>query len=92
MPRNAKAPLPQPMFSEPQFNENGAPTPDPTTFRTPHNKKTDDQTYKQVQSLLTKDTVSFPLSRAKPGDLFSLSSALGSQGPSDIDAIQELAR
>jgi len=33
MPRKAKTPLPQPMFGEPVFNENGTPTPDPTTFR-----------------------------------------------------------
>jgi len=88
MPRKAKAPLPQPLFSEPVFNENGAPTPDPTTFRSPHDPKTDAQLYKQVQSLLTKDTVSFATARGNPGDVFTLASALGSQGPADVQAIQ----
>lgn len=88
MPRKANAPLPHPMFGEPVFNEDGAPTPDPTTFRTQHDKKADDQLYNQVQKLLTKDTVSFSPSRGKPGDLYSLASALGSQGPADVRAIQ----
>ncbi|HKV60889.1 MAG TPA: metallophosphoesterase [Candidatus Acidoferrum sp.] len=89
MPRKAKAPLPQPMFSEPVFNENGAPTPDPTTFRTNHDPKVDNQLYKQVQALLTKDTVNFDPARGNPGDVFSLASALGSQGPADVAAIQK---
>jgi hypothetical protein len=89
MPRKAKSPLSNPMFGEPVFNENGAPTPDPTTFRTQHDKKSDDQLYTQVQNLLTKDTVSFSPSRGKPGDLYSLADALGSQGPADVQAIQK---
>ena len=89
MPRKAKAPLSQPMFSEPVFNENGAPTPDPTTFRTTHDPKVDNQLYKQVQALLTKDTVSFATARGNPADVFSLASALGSQGPADVAAIQK---
>jgi hypothetical protein len=88
MPRKAKAPLPQPLFSEPVFNESGAPTPDPTTFRTPHNPKTDAQLYKQVQNLLTKDTVSFATASGNAGALFTLASALGSPGPADVQAIQ----
>ena len=89
MPRKTNAPLPQPLFSEPVFNEAGAPTPDPTTFRTTHDPKADDQLYKQVQSLLTKDTVSFSASTGKPGDLFTLESALGAQGTADVQAIQK---
>jgi hypothetical protein len=88
MPRKAKAPLSQPMFSEPVFNENGTPTPDPTTFRTTHDPKVDNQLYKQVQALLTKDTVGFPTARGNPGDVFILADALGSQGPADVQAIQ----
>ena len=88
MPRKAKAPLPQPLFSEPVFNESGAPTPDPTTFRTPHDPNKDNQLYKKVQNLLSEDTVSFPAATGNPGDLFTLTSALGSQGPSDVQAIQ----
>jgi hypothetical protein len=92
MPRKAKAPLSNPMFGEPVFNEAGAPTPDPTTFRTQHDKKADDQLYTQVQNLLTKDTVSFSPSRGKPGDLYPLATALGSQGPADVRAIQNAGR
>ena len=92
MPRKAMAPLPHPMFGEPVFNEDGAPTPDPTTFRTQHDKKADDQLYTQVQKLLTKDTVNFSPSRGKPGDLYSLASALGSQGPADVRTIQNAGR
>lgn len=87
MPRNPKTPLLQPLFAEPVFNEGGVPTPDPTTFRTPHDKKTDDQLYSQIQTLLTKDTVTFKRSRGKPGDLYALASALGPQGPADVKAI-----
>lgn len=89
MPRQPKTPLPQPVFGEPVFNEAGTPTPDPTTFRTPHDKKADDQLYSQVQKLLTKDTVKFNASNGKPGDLYTLASALGSQGPADVQAIQK---
>ncbi len=92
MPRKAKAPLPNPMFGEPVFNEDGAPIPDPTTFRTQHDKTSDDQLYGQVQKLLTKDTVSFSPSRGKPGDLYSLASALGAQGAADVQAIQKAGR
>ncbi len=88
MPRKAKAPLPQPMFGEPVFDEGGTPTPDPTTFRAPHDPNVDKQLYQKVQGLLTKDTVSFTTARGNPGDLFTLASALGSQGPKDMQAIQ----
>ena len=87
MPRKENATLPQPMFSEPVFNEQGVPTPDPTTFRTPHDQKKDDELYTQFKALMEKDTVSFSLSRGKPDDLFSLASALGSQGPADVQNI-----
>ncbi len=89
MPRKAKAPLPQPLFGEPVFNENGAPTPDPTTFRTTHDANKDKQLYNQVQNLLTKDTVKFNTARGNPGDVFTLASALGSQGPADVQTIQK---
>ena len=89
MARQPRVPLSQPVFGEPVFNEAGAPTPDPTTFRTPHDKKTDDQLYSQVQKLLTKDTVKFRPSRGKPGDLYRLASAFGSQGPADVQAIED---
>ncbi len=74
----------QPLFGEPIFNE-GVPTPDPSTFRTPH--PSDDQVYKQIQDLLEKDTVSFPTATGAPGDLYTLSTALGDHGPTDVQAI-----
>lgn len=89
MPRKENATLPQPMFSEPIFNEQGVPTPDPTTFRTPHDPKKDDELYKEFKSLMEKDTVSFGLSRGSLDDLFSLASALGSQGNADVKDIQK---
>ena len=92
MPRKPKAPLPQPLFGEPVFNEGGAPTPDPTTFRAAHDQKADDQLYAQVQKLLAKDTVSFKASRGKPGDLYALASALGTQGAADVQAIAKSGR
>jgi Calcineurin-like phosphoesterase len=85
MPRKANAPLPNPVFGEPVFNE-GVASPDPTTFRTPH--PSDTALYKQIQSLLTKDVVGFDTARGKPGDLFTLASALGAHGPGDVKSIQ----
>ncbi len=92
MPRTLKAPLPQPLFGEPVFNEGGVPTPDPTTFRVAHDKNADDQLYGEVQKLLSKDTVSFKPSRGKPGDLYTLASALGTQGTADVQAITKSGR
>src|SRR5215831_13177649 len=88
MPRNLKkphAPLPQPVFSEPVFSE-GLPTPDPTVFKTPH--PSDNQLYKQIQSLLTKDVITFSAPSGKPGDLYTLESALGAHGPAVVKEIQ----
>lgn len=89
MPRKAKASLPQPLFSEPKFNESGTPTPDPTTFRTFHDNKKDIQLYHQFQKYMIQDTVSFLISRAKPEDVFLLEKALGSQGTADVETIQK---
>ena len=85
MPRKPNAPLPQPLFSEPVFAE-GVPTPDPNTFRQPH--PSDKKLYDQIQDLLTKDVVSFSAARGKPGDIFSLQTALGDPGAAAVKAIQ----
>src|SRR6266852_384425 len=85
MPRKANAPLPQPLFSEPVFNE-GVATPDPTVFKQPH--PSDTNTYNQVQNLLKKDVVSFSAPRGKPGDVYTLESALGAHGPAVVQEIQ----
>lgn len=89
MPRALKARLPQPLFAEPQFNETGTPTADPTAFRTPHDPNKDKQLYTQLGNLLKKDTVSFPVSSGKPEDLFQLENALGSQGVPDVADIRK---
>jgi len=85
MPRKANALLPNPVFGEPFFSE-GVPTPDPTTFRTAH--PSDTNLYNQIQALLTKDVVSFSAARGKPGDLYTLATALGAHGPGDVGVIQ----
>jgi hypothetical protein len=84
MPRNANTPLVQPLFGEPVFSE-GVPTPDPTVFTTPH--PSDSQLYKQIQKLLTRDVVGFTTARGKPGDLYTLETALGAHGAEVIKAI-----
>ena len=88
MPKKSKNPhaaLPQPVFGEPVFSE-GVPTPDPTVFKTPH--PSDNQLYKQIQSLLTKDVVAFSAASGKSGDLYKLESALGAHGPAVVQEIQ----
>jgi hypothetical protein len=77
---------PQPLFDEPTFNE-VASSPDPSTFKIP--EASDTKLYNQIQSLLTRNVVGFGTSRAKPGDLYALQSALGSKGPAIIQSIQQ---
>ncbi len=84
MPRKPKAPVSQPIFGEPVFNEE-VPTPDPSQFQvTP-----DDTKFytKEVQALLTKDVVSFDKARGKPGDLFPLADAWGPHGSDVVNSI-----
>lgn len=86
MPRGARTTLVQPVFGEPVFAE-GVPSPDPTVFRTPH--PSDQQLYKQIQNLLTKDIVSFSKARGTPGDLYTLQAALGVHGTDVVQGLQE---
>ena len=84
MPRKSKSPVSQPLFSEPVFNE-GIPTPDPSQFKvTP-----DDSQYytKEVESLLTKEVVSFKKAIGKTTDLFPLENAWGDHGADVIKSI-----
>jgi hypothetical protein len=67
MPRALHAPLPQPIYHEPVFDE-GVSSPDPVGFLRPH--PSDTQVYKEVQALLKKDVVAFDPSRGLPSDLF----------------------
>jgi hypothetical protein len=84
MPRRPKAPVSRPLFAEPVFGE-GVPTPDPTQFKiTPADSA--DYT-SQVNALLHTEVVPFPQASGKPGDLFSLESAWGPNGPAVIQSI-----
>ena len=84
MPRKITVPVSQPLFAEPVFAE-GVPTPDPSQFTV-----TPDDSAKytsQVNALLSTEVVSFPQARGKPGDLFSLETAWGPNGPTVIQSI-----
>ncbi len=84
MPRKAKAPLSQPIFGEPVFQEE-VPTPDPAQFKVTND---DEKFYtKEVQALLTKDVVSFDKAAGNPADLFSLAEAWGPHGSDIINSI-----
>ena len=85
MPRGARTALVQPVFGEPIFAE-GVPSPDPTVFKTPH--PSDQQLYKQIQNLLTKDVVSFAKARGTPSDLYTLQAALGAHGAAVVQGLQ----
>jgi hypothetical protein len=85
MPRKAKAPLSQPIFGEPVFNE-GVATPDPTQF---HITPNDNKFYtNEVNALVKTEVVSFPESTAKDGDLFPLVEAWGPHGSDVINSIK----
>ena len=84
MPRKANAPLPQPVFDEPTFNE-AATQPAPTGFAVPH--PSDTQQYDAIKKLLATETVSFATMRGKPDDLYTLQDALGPHGAERIAAI-----
>jgi hypothetical protein len=81
MPREKSTPLPQPVFNE------GNITADPTRFKTKH--PSDNQQYKAIESLLTKDVVGFEQSRGQPSDLYTLAAALGPHGPEIVQGIQK---
>jgi Calcineurin-like phosphoesterase len=84
MPRKLKAPLSQPLFSEPVFQEE-VPTPDPSQFTVTPN---DQQFYTtQVQSLLTTEVVGFNKASGNPTDLYSLAEAWGPHGSDVINSI-----
>jgi hypothetical protein len=79
MPRKQSSTLPQPVFDEASI------TPDPTAFKVTH--PSDTAQYNAIQSLLTKNVVPIPATRAQPGDLYTLESALGPHGPEIIQGI-----
>src|SRR5258707_681665 len=84
MPRPARTQLPQPVFHEPIFREDGS-LPDPTGFSTAH--PSDTALYQQIGDLAKKNVVAVPKSRTGDDQLFGLAEAYGSHGPQIIKKI-----
>jgi hypothetical protein len=78
--------LPQPIFHEPIFNEDGS-LRDPTGFSIQH--PSDNALYKRIGDLLKKSVVPIPQSRSKRDDIFGLGEAYGSVGPEIIKQITQ---
>jgi len=88
----ARAPLsqlPQPVFHEPIFGEDGS-LPDPTGFSTAH--PSDSALYNQIGDLLKKDVVAVPESRIAANEVFGLAQAYGSHGPQINKLITEAGK
>src|SRR5271157_1446085 len=81
-----RGPLPQPVFGEPTFSEDGV-TPDPTGFDVQH--AADDDLYKELGDSISHDTVSFPPSRLQPNELYTLETAFGPRGPQIRQVIEK---
>jgi hypothetical protein len=77
MTRAPLSQLPQPVFHEPIFGEDGS-LPDPTGFSTTH--PGDGALYSQIGDLLKKDVVAVPESRIAANEIFGLTEAYGSHG------------
>jgi hypothetical protein len=89
MPRREVHQLDEPIFHEPSFGE-GKVLPDPTGFEVEH--PSDNNIYKQVESLLKTEVVGFDKSRLPPDGLFSLADAYGSRGRKILQTITEAGR
>jgi hypothetical protein len=86
MARTARSQLPQPVFHEPIFGEDGS-LPDPTGFSTSH--PSDNALYKKIGDLSKKDVVAVPKSRIGADQMFSLADAYGSHGPQVVKKITD---
>jgi hypothetical protein len=84
MPSHSTNPVPHPIFQEPVFNEAVA-SGDPAGFQQPH--PSDDDVYKRIEDLLTKNVVGFEKSRLAPGEIFKLEDALGPRGTDIVGQI-----
>src|ERR1700759_3843177 len=84
MPRHLTNPIPHPIFQEPAFNE-AVVSGDPAGFQQPH--PSDDDVYKRIEDLLSKDVVVFEKSRLAPGEIFKLETALGARGADIVGQI-----
>ena len=78
--------LDHPIFGQPTFNETTK-TADPGGFLVPF--ENDSEVYKQIESLLTKNVVCFPKSRAADTDLFTLAQAYGPSGDKVTEQIHK---
>src|SRR6202011_3838141 len=84
MARTERSRLTQPVFHEPTFGEDGAPS-DPTAFSIPH--PSDSAIYKQIGDLSKKDVVAVPKSRIADDQMFGLAEAYRSLGPQVVKKI-----
>jgi hypothetical protein len=89
MARAALSQLPQPVFHEPIFGEDGS-LPDPTGFSTAH--PSDSALYKEIGNLLQKDVVAVPESRIAANEVFGLAQAYGGHGPQINKLITEAGK
>src|SRR6266852_4129654 len=89
MVRAARSRLPQPVFHEPIFGEDGS-LPDPTGFSTAH--PSDNALYSKIGSLLKQEVVAIPQSRIGANDMFSLADAYGSHGPQIVKKITDAGK
>jgi Calcineurin-like phosphoesterase len=78
MARPIHSNLPGPVFHEPTFGETEQ-LPDPNGFSTEH--PSDNEVYKEIEKLLTKEVVAIPPSRMAPDAVLPLADAYGSHGP-----------
>jgi hypothetical protein len=86
MARPERTRLPQPVFHEPIFGEEGTLI-HPTGFSTEH--PSDSATYKRIGDLSKKDVVPVPKSRIAADQMFSLADAYGSHGPQIVKKITD---
>src|ERR1700687_3490871 len=89
MARAAHTQLPQPVFHEPIFGEDGS-SPDPTGFSTAHGSDT--ALYQQIGDLAKKDVVAIPESRIAADQMFGLAEAYGSHGPQITKIIEDAGK
>jgi hypothetical protein len=89
MARAAHTQLPQPVFHEPIFGEDGS-SPDPTGFSTAHGSDT--ALYQQIGDLAKKDVVAIPQSRIAADQMFGLAEAYGSHGPQVTKIIEDAGK
>jgi hypothetical protein len=89
MARPAHSHVPQPIFHEPIFSEDGS-RPDPNGFSTSH--PSDSALYNEIGNLLKKDVVAVPPSRIAADQMFGLGDAYGSHGPQVIKKIADAGK